>query len=208
MNSRNWVRLFLSTLLVGGVTSGIVGIIVRWNEFQTSLTTFDFVEMLSVLLWLIGVGFIFSIISQMGFFAYLTVHRFGLGIFKSAKLWNIVQVVLIVFALGDLVYLRYNAFAKEGESIFGYMGFAIIILVIGAIIAGIKSKQTNKGAFVPALFFMVVVTIIEWVPALRVNKESWLYIMLYSLIVCNAYQLLILHKLNEKGKTTNKKPSK
>jgi KinB signaling pathway activation protein len=208
VNSRNWVRLFLSTLLVGGVTSGIVGIIVRWNEFQTSLTTFDFVEMLSVLLWLIGVGFIFSIISQMGFFAYLTVHRFGLGIFKSAKLWNIVQVVLIVFALGDLVYLRYNAFAKEGENIFGYMGFAIIILVIGAIIAGIKSKQTNKGAFVPALFFMVVVTIIEWVPALRVNKESWLYIMLYSLIVCNAYQLLILHKLNEKAKTTNKKPSK
>ena len=35
------------------------------------------------LLWLFGIGLIFSLVSQMGFFAYLTVHRFGLGIFKS-----------------------------------------------------------------------------------------------------------------------------
>ena len=63
-------------------------------------------------------GFLFSVISQMGFFAYLTVHRFGLGIFKSVSLWNAVQVVLILFVLFDFVYLRYENFAEPGESFF------------------------------------------------------------------------------------------
>ncbi|MDZ5474678.1 KinB-signaling pathway activation protein [Bacillus sp. 31A1R] len=209
MNSRNLVRLFLSTLLVGGITTGIVGFIVRWDEFQPYFTDFNALEILSILFWLFGVGLIFSIISQMGFFAYLTVHRFGLGIFKSLKLWNAVQLILIVFVLFDLVYFRFKAFAKEGDSILSYVGVAIFIALVGIIIAYIKSKQTNKEAFIPALFFMVVVTTLEWVPVLRVNEESWLYLMLLPLLVCNAYQLLILHKLNQKSvqaKVT--KPSK
>jgi KinB signaling pathway activation protein len=45
---------------------------------------------------------------------------------------------------------------------------------------------------------MFVVTTIEWVPALRANEESWLYLMLIPLLICNAYQLLILHKINSK----------
>jgi hypothetical protein len=32
-----------------------------------------------------------------------------------------------------------------------------------------------------------------------VNEEGWVYLMLISLLICNAYQLLILHKLNEKS---------
>ena len=47
----------------------------------------------------------------------------------------------------------------------------------------------------PALFFMVVVTILEWVPALRINDTDWLYLMVIPLLLCNAYQLLILHRL-------------
>ncbi|KAB2329262.1 KinB-signaling pathway activation protein [Cytobacillus depressus] len=199
MTSRNWVKLFLSTLLVGGLTTGIVGFIVRWNEFESIFKPFDFLEVLSVLFWLIGVGLIFSILSQMGFFAYLTVHRFGLGIFKSRSLWNSVQAVLILFVLFDLVYLRYNAFATEGESLVPYIGIALFLLIAALVVAAIKVKLTNKEAFIPALFFMVVVTTIEWVPVLRVNEQSWVYLMIFPLIVCNAYQLLILHKLNEKS---------
>jgi len=92
--------------LVGGLTTGVVGFIVRWKEFESIFVPFDFLEILSVLLWLMGVGLIFSILSQMGFFAYLTIHRFGLGIFKSRSLWNAVQVFLILFVLFDLVYFR------------------------------------------------------------------------------------------------------
>ena len=220
MTSRNWVHLFLTTLVVGAVTTAVVGFIVRWSEFQQLLSDFNILEFLSILVWLMGVGLIFSILSQMGFFAYLTVHRFGLGIFKS--LWNPVQVLLIAFVLFDLVYLRFTTFAESGESIISYLGLAVIVLAAGLIVAFMKVKQTNKEAFIPALFFMVVVTVIEWVPVLRVNEHSWLYLMLFPLLVCNAYQLLVLHKLNqrslqerkaleEKAKTkakTNKKAQK
>lgn len=197
LTSRNWVKLFLSTLLVGGLTTGVVGFIVRWKEFESIFISFDVLEILSVLFWLIGVGLIFSMLSQMGFFAYLTVHRFGLGIFKSRSLWNAVQVILILFVLFDLVYFRYKAFAEKGESMLPYLGIAAFILIVGLIIAVIKVKMTNKEAFIPSVFFMVVVTTIEWVPVLRVNEESWLYLMIFPLLICNAYQLLILQKINE-----------
>ena len=221
MTSRNWVKLFINTCLIGGLTTAIVGLIVRWNEFQPIFADIKVVEILSVLVWLIVMGFLFSVISQMGFFAYLTVHRFGLGIFKSVSLWNGVQAVLTIFVLFDLVYLRYQSFAKSGDSILPYIGVAAFLLAVGLLVAWIKAKETNKEAFIPALFFMIVVTVIEWVPVLRVNEHSWFYLMLFALLVCNAYQILILHKLNAQsdrrreelaanpkaGGKTKKKPS-
>lgn len=208
VTSRNLVRLFFTTLLLGGTATGIIGFIVRWDEFKPYFLNFQVIDIIMSLFWLVGVGLIFSLLSQMGFFAYLTVHRFGLGIFKSVKLWNSVQVILILFVLFDLVYLRFTAFAKTGESIIPYIALAILVLTSGLGVAYIKAKQTNKEAFIPALFFMVVVTTLEWVPVLRVNEKSWVYLMLIPLLICNAYQLLILHKLNEKSSIEKQQKSK
>ncbi|WP_453992344.1 KinB-signaling pathway activation protein [Bacillus nitroreducens] len=195
MKSRNWVRLFLSTLLVGAISTIITGFAVKWSEYKDLFLASDFVEILMVVFWLIGVGFIFSIISQMGFFAYLTVHRIGQGLFKGA--WSPAQIVLIAFVLFDLIYFRYQVFAVEGESITEYVLVPVGLLVFALIIAYFKRKQTNSKAFLPALFFMFVVTVIEWVPAIRVNDESWLYLWIFPLLVCNAYQLLILPKITK-----------
>jgi len=208
VNSRNWVRLFISTLLVGGIVTSIVGFLLRWDEYKDLFITFNFPEILAVLFWFIGVGFIFSIISQMGFFAYLTVHRFGLGVFRTVSLWNAVQIVLICFVLFDLVYFRYQFFAEEGESIIPYLLVSLMLLFFGLIVAYIKKRQTNKQAFIPALFFMVVVSTIEWVPALRANDEDWLYFMIFPILACNAYQLLILPKLTNQSQKTKKVLSK
>jgi KinB signaling pathway activation protein len=197
VKSRNWVQLFISTLMVGGLSTIVLGFIIRWSEYKSLLLNVDFGEILSVMFWLLGIGFIFSVISQMGFFAYLTIHRFGLGIFR--RLWNPVQIVLIAFVLFDLVYFRYQWFGKEGENLFIYFIFPLFILAYGLIVAYIKSKETNKQAFIPALFFMVVVTTVEWMPALRANEESWLYLMLLPVMICNSYQLLLLHRLIKKG---------
>ncbi|KXG08778.1 hypothetical protein AT864_03058 [Anoxybacillus sp. P3H1B] len=197
MNSRKWVRLFLTTLGIGGITTALAGFIIRWSEYEKLFIEFKIGELFAVLVWFIGFGFIFSVVSQMGFFAYLTVHRFGLGIFRSVALWNSVQIVLIAFVLFDLIYFRYQLFAKDGESIISYILIALGILLVGVIVAVVKRQQTNKEAFIPSLFFMTVVTIIEWFPALRINDENWLYLMLIPLLVCNAYQLLILHKLTK-----------
>lgn len=199
MNSRNIVRLFFTTLAIGGITAGIIGFIARWDHFAPMFTSFDFGEILSTFIWMFGVGLIFSVISQAGYFAYLTIHRFGLGIFKSVSLWNAVQLVLIVFVLFDLVYLRFISFGN-GEGLGSYLALAVFLLIVGVLTAYFKVKQTNKQAFVPALFFMVVVTTLEWVPVLRVNNESWMYFMLFPLLACNAYQLLILNKLIERSR--------
>lgn len=204
MTSRNVVKLFLSTLLIGGFTTGIAGFIVRWNEFASYFIDFNMVKIVSTFVWLFGIGLIFSLVSQMGFFAYLTIHRFGLGIFKSVNLWNGVQIVLILFTLFDFVYFRYKLFGQEGEGILFYFVPAIFILIVGALVAYFKTKQTNQGAFIPAIFFMTVVTIIEWVPALRPNDPNWVYLMLITLLICNTYQLFILHSLNERSNKERK----
>lgn len=198
VKSRNWVRLFLSTLAVGGVTTGLVGFALKWDEYQVLFINFDIGEILALVVWFIGVGFIFSMISQAGFFAYLTVHRFGLGFFRSS--WNITQLVLILFVLFDIVYFRDQFFTQKPNSIDSYLSMAGLIVLAAIVISFMKTKQTNNKAFVPTLFFMIVVTIIEWYPAIRTNDTSWLFLMLIPLIVCNAYQLLVLPKLLEHKK--------
>ncbi|WP_017754825.1 KinB-signaling pathway activation protein [Calidifontibacillus oryziterrae] len=196
MTSRKWVYLFLTTLLIGGISNIFVGFAVMWDKYAPLFIAVDIVEILSVGIWLLGVGFIFSLISQAGFFAYLTVHRIGLGMFRS--LWSPVQIVLIAFVLFDLVYFRYQSFANGEDGIFKYIIPAALLLIYGVIIAYRKMKETNKGAFIPALFFMVAVTIIEWVPALRADDQAWLLLMIFPLLICNTWQLLILHKLNDR----------
>ncbi|ACK63996.1 TPA: KinB signaling pathway activation protein KbaA [Bacillus cereus] len=200
MNSRKWVRLFLTTLFLGGMSTVIIGFVLEWDKYNKFFQNFDGKEILAVSFWLMGVGFIFSVISQMGFFAYLTIHRFGLGMFRSSSLWNAVQLFFIAFVLFDFVYLRSVLIANGEVSLGNNILVAGMLFVFGAIVAYVKSKETNKKAFVPALFFMVVVTILEWVPALRINDTDWLYLMVIPLLLCNAYQLLVLHRLI--GKTS------
>ncbi|MES5952945.1 KinB signaling pathway activation protein KbaA [Bacillus fungorum] len=195
MNSRKWVRLFFTTLFLGGISTVIIGFVLEWDKYVKFFQNFDGKEILAVSFWLMGVGFIFSVISQMGFFAYLTIHRFGLGMFRSPSLWNAVQLFFIAFVLFDFVYLRSVLIANGEVSLGNNILVAGVLFVFGAIVAYIKSKETNNKAFVPALFFMVVVTILEWVPALRINDTDWLYLMVIPLLLCNAYQLLILHRL-------------
>ncbi|WP_002204568.1 KinB signaling pathway activation protein KbaA [Bacillus cereus] len=195
MNSRKWVRLFFTTLFLGGISTVFIGFVLEWDKYAKFFQNFDGKEILAVSFWLMGVGFIFSVISQMGFFAYLTIHRFGLGMFRSSSLWNAVQLFFIAFVLFDFVYLRSVLIANGEVSLGNNILVAGMLFVFGAIVAYIKSKETNKKAFVPALFFMVVVTILEWVPALRINDTDWLYLMVIPLLLCNAYQLLVLHRL-------------
>lgn len=196
MTIRNWLRFFFSTIFLGGIITGILGFLIRWSEFQPYFTELNIGAILSTFIWLIGVGFIFSVVSQVGFFAYLFIHQFGLGLFRSLSLWNAVQIFLIIVVLFDLIYLRFQKFAGEGESLLPYIGVAIFILIAGLITAYFKAKTTSRTTFVSALFFMVVITILEWLPVLGVNDEGWLFLMIFPLIACNAYQLLVLPKYN------------
>ncbi|WP_026673537.1 KinB-signaling pathway activation protein [Alkalihalobacterium bogoriense] len=196
MNSRKVVYLFFTTLLIGSISGAIVGLALEWSLYVQE----GFLNFLFGLIWLLGISAAFSLISQMGFFAYLTLHRFGLGLFKTTKLWNNVQIVIIAFVIFDLIYLRYISFSTENETVLHYVIMPVLLLLYGLIVAYIKAKQTNKGAFIPALFFITVVTTIEWVPALTANDPKWLWIYFAPLIAGNTWQLLVLHRLTGQKK--------
>ncbi|OZI13192.1 KinB-signaling pathway activation protein [Bacillaceae bacterium SAS-127] len=196
MTIRNWVRFFVHTLMLGGAAAGIIGLFIRWDELSPLMAQGDWKDVFSITTWHVAVGFTFSVISQMGFFAYLTVHQFGAGMFRS--FWNSVQVLLIALVLFDLVYFRFQAFGDQGESLWSYLILAGFLLVVGVGTAIVKAKLTNKSVFISALFFMIVLTVLEWLPVLQVNDKKWLYIMLLTLLPCNAFQLLALPKYNQR----------
>jgi KinB signaling pathway activation protein len=190
---KNWLFLFLSTSLLGGATVILTVLVLGWGDIAGVKDTFG--EFFAAAIWLFVVGLMFSVISQMGFFAYLMVHRFGLGIFKSHRLWNRIQIVLILFTFFDLVYLRLLAFSEPGETWIDYMMLPTILLIIAIIVGYLKARVTNQTAFVPAIFFIFVVTSVEIVPALTQNDPTWVTLMLVPILVCNIWQLLILQRL-------------
>lgn len=194
MKSRNVVRLFFSTLLIGGISTLIASFFVKASMYAEFLQPFSWFDILGLFIYFLALGFVFSLISQMGFFAYLTLNQFALSIFRNY--WSIVQVGLIAFALFDLVYFRYKG--VEDGTLTPFLLTAIALFIYSWIIAGIKAKETNKKTFIPALFFMVVITSIEWVPGLRTSGGDYASLMIVPLIICNTYQLLILHRLTEK----------
>ncbi|GAB3795593.1 KinB-signaling pathway activation protein [Virgibacillus kimchii] len=195
MNTRKLVNFFLKTLLLGGLTGLITSFFVKADEYRMFLSPFDAFELLGLVIFLTGVGLVFTAVSQTGFFAYLFLNRLGLGLFRSY--WPLVQILLIAFVVFDLVYFPYQA--TDGEvSVFWYILMSGAILGYGIIVAKIKAKETNKSAFIPALFFMVVITTIEWIPGMRTEGYDYTIIMIIVLLVCNTYQLLALHRINEK----------
>nr|WP_221301975.1 KinB-signaling pathway activation protein [Texcoconibacillus texcoconensis] len=184
-------------MLIGSTSGALIGLILDWNAYMEDLFSGEFFGFILLVIWLFGIGALWTAISQMGFFAYLTLNRLCLGMFKSHKLWNRVQVVIILFVLFDLMYFRHMAFAEEGESLLAYSIMPLFLLVYGLVVAYLKSKDTHMGAFIPALFFMVVITTIEWIPALRENDPTFLWSALVPLLIANTWQLLILHRLQE-----------
>ncbi|MFD2043132.1 KinB-signaling pathway activation protein [Ornithinibacillus salinisoli] len=200
MNSRKVVGLFLKTLAIGGVTGLLTSFFVKAEDYQEYLSPFNFMELIGLIVFFIGLGLVFSVVSQTGFFAYLFVNRLGLGLFRS--FWPTVQVLVIAFVAFDLVYFPYQA-TKGEVSILWYLLMSVALLVYSWFIARIKAKETNKRAFIPALFFMVVITTVEWVPGLRTEGTDYAWLMIIPLLACNTYQLLILHRLQNDATGSN-----
>lgn len=200
---RNWFTFFFKALMIGGLTTGVLGLLIRWEDaFAPYIASGEFGEFTAVFLWMVAVGFTMSVVSQMGFFAYLTVHQFGVNIFKSLRLWNWVQLLIIAIVIFDLVVFRFMPSAETTNQLMLYLGLLVFLLVTGLIVANLKAKWTNKQAFISALFFMIVVTTLEWLPVLMVrenNIDSWVALLLFPLLAVNAYQLLKLPKYNAKS---------
>jgi KinB signaling pathway activation protein len=194
LNLRKWFFLFFTTLGIGAFVSLVFGLSMERNMWNLGPGNIFF-----GLLGHIGAGILFSLISQMGFFAYLTIHRFGLGLFRGKGLWSAVQLLLLGFTFFDLIYLRYTAFG-QGQSLARFLILPAALLLFSIVIAYFKVKQTNARAWIPSIFFLFVITVVEWLPALKGNNSISLYYMLIPLLSCNTWQLMQLHRLTKQEK--------
>lgn len=196
-------------MLIGGVVTGVAGIIIRWNFFYPYLAAGEIGEFIAAFLWMILLGFTMSVIAQAGFFAYLTIHQIGVGIFKTLTLWNWVQVLLMVIVVGDLIIFRFTPSVETFKDWLFYGGL-LIFLIFGAIATAVKKVQLTgkKHILISSMFFMIVITCLEWIIPLmgrKGNIDTYVALLLFPLIAVNAYQLLALPKYNKKSDEDRKK---
>lgn len=209
MTIRNWFKFFVMTMLIGGGVTAVAGLFIRWDFFQPYLAAGDFIDFIAALAWMVFLGFTMSVIAQAGFFAYLTLHQVGLGIFKTLTLWNWVQMLLIFVVLLDLILFRFAPDANSAGDWVFYIG--LLLVLVGAAIATAiqKVKMTGKKhVLISAVFFMIVITSLEWIIALMGREDNinvYVALLLFPLLAANAYQLLMLPKYNEKSDQDRKK---
>lgn len=191
MNLRKWLFLFWTALLIGAAGSLFTGVAMMLVNGER---TNGLADILLYLLILLGSGVMISVYSQMGFFAYLILNYMGKGVFPK-RAWQIIQIVLTIFALLDVMFLR--LFVAGGQERLSDVVLGIIILAAAVVTAYVKVKQTHISALVPTLFFMIAATIVETIGVLRIDVNAATVFIVVPLLLCNAYQILLLHRLVE-----------
>ncbi|MCZ8523734.1 MULTISPECIES: KinB-signaling pathway activation protein [Paenibacillus] len=198
MTLRKWFYLFWTTMFIGAGTALVAGLFLQLSDQEV---TWGGKEMgFSAATMLLG-GATISVLSQMGFFAYLIFRYMVMGMIRNKGTWNMLQLIVIIIVMFDLIYLRYTG--SSGEK--GWTAFLILPLFValsGFGAAWWKVRMTNASSWIPTLFFMIAVTAIEAVPSLRLNNAPSTVFMMVPLISCNAWQILILSKVLK----TNKEP--
>ncbi|MDI2586246.1 KinB-signaling pathway activation protein [Psychrobacillus sp. NEAU-3TGS] len=203
MTIRNWFKFFLNAMLIGGVITGILGLFIRWDDaFAKYFEAGQWGEFFAAFAFMIVMGFTVSVIAQMGYFAYLTIHQMGVNIFRTLTLWNWVQLLIIAIVIFDLIMFRFRPNAETTGQIWLYVILLAILIITAIVVAIAKANMTKKHTLISALFFMIVVSTLEWLPVLMVradNVDSWVTLLLFPILAVNAYQLLALPKYNAKS---------
>src|SRR5699024_242090 len=112
--------------LVGGAVGIFVSFFVASGGYMEALQPFVLFTLFGIAIWYVVYGLLFSVISQAGFFSYLFINQFGLSLFRS--FWPTVQLLLVAFALFDLVYFPYKG--MDGEIAL----YLLILMAVGILI--------------------------------------------------------------------------
>lgn len=187
---RKWFYLFWTTLLIGAGGAVIAGLALQIGnggiEFKGTA------DLLLYSLILLGYGVLVSVYAQLGFFAYLILNYTGIGVFPR-KAWRYIQLVLAVLALFELMFLR--TFVGGDQSARTDLTLGVAILFTALIVSWLKIRSTNASAWVPTFFFMTAITIVEIIGVLRIGVDSATIFILVPLVACNAFQILMLHRV-------------
>jgi KinB signaling pathway activation protein len=190
MNVRRWFFLFATTILLGMLVACTVGLtIAAIDPVHTSRVS-----------WLHGisynvigmslVGATLGAFSHMVFFGYLIVQMIGQAMLRNK--WQYVQVSVTVLSCMYTITFAAPQSIADG---FRAAIFPLLLILCAVPIVWWKVRMTHKRAIIPSLFLLIAVTLLETVPALRQHNGYAIAMMAAPLFVCNAWQLLLLHRL-------------
>lgn len=203
MTSKYLVKFYLRTLLIGTIISTVISLFVEYENVTSYLFRGEVGEFLAGLVWFITFGLLIATISQVVYFVYLFIHPLGVGIFR--RFWPYVQLLLIMYAMFDMFYLRFYQVGMDTGHMLNYMIIPVVILAAGLLVARYKVKITgDKNIFIPSLFFMVVMTSITMIPFIFVEDTSWIARSVYAIVVMNAFQLIMMPKYIEASEKEKK----
>jgi KinB signaling pathway activation protein len=189
LNLRKWMRLFGMTILIGAIVTVIGSVCI-----QLSNPDFRNVEAsgwLSYILMMALIGMTFGAFSHMGFFAYLMLNYIARSIFKRPYSWVAIQGFITLFVLVEIAYWTYDTNFPS----YTYWAIPLGLIVASILVGWRKVSQTKSGAWIPTVFFLVAITVMESIPVFRTANISSLLYQLVPLFVCNAYQIMQLHRI-------------
>ncbi|MCD9026399.1 KinB-signaling pathway activation protein [Cohnella silvisoli] len=199
MNLRKWMKLFGMTLLIGAIVTVIGSICI-----QLSNPDFRNVEAsgwVSYILMMALIGMTFGAFSHMGFFAYLMLNYIARSIFKRPYSWVAIQGFIALFVLAEIAYWTYDTNFPN----YTYWAIPLGITLASIFVAWRKVNQTSSGAWIPTIFFLVAITVMESIPVFKTADISSLLYQMVPLFICNAYQIMQLHRIL--GKAPSATPS-
>ncbi|GMK41071.1 kinB-signaling pathway activation protein [Paenibacillus sp. CCS19] len=192
MTLRKLFFLFWSSMAVGAVTCTVLGLALQFTDQSYGFLKAEETGYNALMMAISGL--MIGVFAMMGFFAYLTVNYIALSIFRQKYLWTMLQGYTSLFATFALGYMLYG----DRERLTNWLYWVLpLALAIGSVlVAYLKTKQTNRSAFVPTVFLMFVVTVLEAWPSINgeTNAVSVIF-MITPLFICNAFQIMWLHKL-------------
>lgn len=202
MTSKYLVKFYFTTLLIGIVITTIASLIIDYQEVTSLLVNGDIGAFFLNLLWILGYGLLIATVSQFAFFIYLFLNPLGMGLL--GRVWPYLQLLLVIYAAFDLFYVRYILFVDE-LNLLTYIWVPIVVIVGGFLVAKYKNDMTDeKNVFIPALFFMIFMTSITLIP-FSAESTDWLFRSIFTLVIANAFQLLMLPKYVEASQADKKR---
>lgn len=189
LNLRKWMSLFGMSILIGSAAAVVVGGALQLMdlEFRDVGTK----GWLYNLFMMAIAGLSFGAFSHMGFFAYLMLNYIARSIFKRPYTWIMTQAIIAAFVMFEIGYWTYDTNFPE----YTYWAVPLALLAAALLVAWRKTHETSSGAWVPTVFFLVAITALETVPAFRTGSMPSLIFQMVPLFVCNAYQIMRLHRI-------------
>lgn len=198
MTSKYLVKFYFVTLMIGAVITTAISLVTEYDTVTKYLFQGQFGDFFAGFVFLVGYGLLIATVSQVVFYIYLFIHPLGMGIFRKA--WPYVQLLLIMYAVFDLFYLRFRQVGIDHGSTWSFIWIPIIIVLAGVGFAYYKNKITAANVFISSLFFMIFMTSLTLIPFISVEDTSWIYRSVFTVILTNAYQLIRLPKYIEDSK--------